>query len=61
MDLLKAIFLASGILAAVFLIPILIAVMAYALGFAALVLVVWFILKVIRDEGRQDHNDPPGD
>ena len=58
-DLIKALLIGAALVTAVILIPVVIAVLVPILTFAAIVLAIWFLLRVVRDEGGQDPPDRP--
>ena len=56
-DLIKALLIGAALVTVVILIPVVIAVLVPILTFAAIVLAVWFLLRVVSDEGGKDPPD----
>lgn len=54
----KAVGIALVIMALLASLPIMMLILAPVLSFAALVVVVWFVLKVLQDDGEEDGEEP---
>lgn len=58
-DLIKALLIGVALVAGILAIPVVIAIAAPMLAFAALIFLIWFALKVITGEDPSDRTDPP--
>lgn len=50
MDLAKAVLIGAALIAGFLAIPVIIAVLSVIFGFAAVVGIIWFIIKVVKEE-----------
>ena len=50
MDLIKAVLIGAALIAGFLAIPVIIAAFTMILGFAAVVGIIWFIIKVVKEE-----------